>query len=342
MPDVNKPFITVIIPVHNSAEFLNHTLDALTESSYKQFEIIVVDDASNDESIDICKSKGIRAIQLPNKSGPAAARNVGARNAKGDILLFIDSDVLVNSTTLARIAEDFIGNPNISAVFGSYDESPLSKDVLSQFKNLLHHYIHMNSDEKAKTFWAGCGAIYREVYLQFGGFNELRYSNPSIEDIELGIRLWRSGHQILLDKNLQVKHLKKWSLLNLLRTDIFDRALPWSRLILESEISQGDLNLKSTYKISALLVGFLLIAFILILLHAISSYEFLSLRDLTAFLIIDLILLIILNRDIYKFFLDKRGIKFMIFSIPLHFLYYLYSGISFLISWIIYKIRLSK
>ncbi|MGH7902442.1 MAG: glycosyltransferase family 2 protein, partial [Thermodesulfobacteriota bacterium] len=77
MPDEESPFITVIIPVHNSAEFINDTLDALTESSYKQFEIIVVDDASKDESIDICKRKGIAAIQLPNKSGPAAARNVG-------------------------------------------------------------------------------------------------------------------------------------------------------------------------------------------------------------------------------------------------------------------------
>jgi len=342
MPDEESPFITVIIPVHNSAEFLNDTLDALTESSYKQFEIIVVDDASKDESIDICKRKGIAAIQLPNKSGPAAARNVGARNAKGDILLFIDSDVLVKHTTIARIAEDFIRNPNISAVFGSYDESPSSKDFLSQFKNLLHHYIHMNSDENAKTFWAGCGAIYRKVFLQIGGFDDLRYSKPSIEDIDLGIRLWRSGHQILLDKNLQVKHLKKWSLLNLLRTDIFDRALPWSRLILESEISQGDLNLKSTYKISALLVGFLLIAIILIFLLAISSYEFVSLRTLTAFLITDLIILIILNRDIYKFFLYRGGVKFMIYCIPLHFLYYLYSGIAFFISWTLYRIRLSK
>ena len=96
---------------------------------------------------------------------------------------------MVQRDSIAQVAADFMKNPHISAVFSSYDDSPDATDFLSQFCNLFHHFIHQNSNGEAKTFWAGCGAIYREVFYLFRGFDEHRFPKPSIEDIELGLRI---------------------------------------------------------------------------------------------------------------------------------------------------------
>lgn len=218
-----QPFISVIIPVYNVSKYLNQCLDALIASSYKSCEIIVVDDASTDDGAEISRKKGVTVHQLPHQSGPAAARNYGAKKALGNILLFIDSDVLVQRETIARVVANFQENPDIVAVFGSYDDSPYASDFLSQFRNLFHHFIHQNSHREAKTFWTGCGAIYKEIFFQLKGFDEDWFS---IEDIELGHRIWKNGYRTMLDKELQVKHLKEWRWRNWLKTDIYYRAVP--------------------------------------------------------------------------------------------------------------------
>jgi glycosyltransferase involved in cell wall biosynthesis len=331
------PFISVIVPVHNGSEFLNRCLDALLASSYQSYEIIVVDDASTDDSAEISRKKGAVVFQLPHKSGPAAARNYGADKARGDILLFIDSDVLVEQDTIARVASDFMSNPDTSALFGSYDDSPSAPDFLSQFRNLLHHFIHQNSNRDAKTFWAGCGAIQRVVFRQLSGFDERRYSKPSIEDIELGFRMRKMGYRILLDKEIQVKHLKKWEWLSWLRTDIFQRAVPWSQLILESGLLPGDLNLRISHRISALFVGLLALLLPFFFLDAIGLFGIVESRVLFILFLTLLVTLLILNINLYAFFLRKRGLKFMVFTIPMHFLYYFYSSLSFGVCWILHK-----
>jgi len=330
-----QPFISVIIPVYNGSKYLNQCLDALMTSSYRQFEIIVVDDASTDDSVDICRKKGIAVLQMPHQSGPAAVRNYGAQKARGEILLFVDSDVLVQQETIARVAADFMNNPNIAAVFGSYDDSPDASDFFSQFRNLLHHFIHQNSHRESKTFWTGCGAIYKEIFFQLKGFDEGWFS---IEDIELGHRIWNNGYRIMLDKELQVKHLKGWRLRNWLKTDIYYRAVPWSRLILSSGYMPRDLNLQTPHIISAVLVGLLTLTTFLIFLNAINPFG-MHLNIILLILSLLLILtLIILNRGLYTFFLQKRGIKFTILAIPIHFLYYFYSGVAFTLSWTLHKL----
>jgi GT2 family glycosyltransferase len=86
-----------------------------------------------------------------------------------------------------------------------------------------------------------------------GGFNE-NFPRPSIEDIELGVRLRRSGHRIWLCTDIQATHLKRWDFLTLLRSDILDRAVPWTQLILSTSQSPSDLNLDVKNRASALVV----------------------------------------------------------------------------------------
>jgi glycosyltransferase involved in cell wall biosynthesis len=251
--------ISVIIPVKNSAGDLQRCLQALRLSRYSDYECLVVDDGSSDASAKVAERFGCRVIRSEKSRGPAAARNRGAREARGEILFFVDADVCVAPDSLERVAENFADDPALDALMGSYDDSPGSPDFLSQYKNLMHHFVHQAGRETASTFWSGCGAIRRQVFLEYSGFNE-NYRRPAIEDIELGYRLSAAGRKILLDKNLRVKHLKAWTFWRLLKTDIFDRGIPWTELILRDAQMPNDLNLQISQRISVALVYLMLLA----------------------------------------------------------------------------------
>jgi len=250
--------ISVVIPACNAEEHLRHCLKALRESNDISAEIIVVDDGSKDGTSAVAELFGARLLHTERRMGPAFARNLGARQAVGDIVLFLDADVCVRHETLTRIRDDFERDPQLDALIGSYDTEPSSPDFVSQYRNLMHSYVHQTGSERASTFWSGCGAIRREVFLKHSGFSE-SYGRPAIEDIELGYRLIRANHKILLDHDLLVKHLKRWTFWSLLKTDILDRGIPWTELILRDGTMPNDLNLQLSQRVSVALV-FTLIA----------------------------------------------------------------------------------
>lgn len=320
----DKIFISVIVPVYNGENFLHRCLDALTSSSYSFYEIIVVDDGSTDGSAELSRRKGATVLHTPRaQSGPATARNCGSRRARGSILFFVDADVVVRRETMGRVAAAFQNDPGLAAVFGSYDDDPAEKNFLSQYKNLQHHFVHQQSSTDAVTFWAGCGAVRRDVFDAVGGYDENQYSVPSIEDIELGYRMRSAGHRILLDKGMQVKHLKRWKLGSLLRADILCRAVPWSKLILERRGMVNDLNLKISERVSAGLTGLTLAALLS------SLYEPRLLILAGAFLVA----IFALNLKLYGFFLRTRGLMFVAPAFLMQLLYYFYSGVTFLLCW---------
>ena len=255
--------VSVIIPVFNAADHLRSCLARLAEWPAGPLELIVVDDGSTDESAEVARSFGAAVISTGGRKGPARARNLGARAARGDILFFIDSDVCVHQDTLERVRRDFKEDPELDALIGSYDSSPASPDFISQYKNLMHSFVHQRGRREACTFWSGCGAIRRQVFLEHAGFDE-SYDHPAIEDIELGYRLRQYGSKMVLDKDLQVTHLKHWTFWNLLKTDVLDRGIPWTELILRDRDMPNDLNLELSQRVSValafLLVGLAMVA----------------------------------------------------------------------------------
>ena len=181
----------------------------------------------------------------------------------------------------------------------------------------------------AETFWAGCGAIRRDVFLAVDGFDAERYPRPAIEDIELGYRMRSKGHRILLDKQLQAKHLKRWTLKSMLHADIFCRAVPWSMLIFESKGMVNDLNLQTTDRISAGLLGLslLLLPFTVLV------------PQLLLLIFVLLATIPILNHKLYRFFYHHKGLAFAILAFPLHLLYYFYSAATFVLCWLTFNLR---
>lgn len=243
--------ISIVIPVYNYARQLDLCLKAVAACRHEALEVIVVDDGSTDDSRDVAARAGGMVLSTGGRKGASSARNTGARAASGDVILFLDSDVCVRPGVLAAVRETLVAHPEVDALMGSYDDHPYSAEFLSQYRNLMHRFIHKHGNQRASTFWGACGAIRRNVFLSSGGFAE---DWSGIEDIEFGYRLVRAGHRILLIPGMQVQHLKRWTLWGMLKTDIFMRAIPWTELILRDKFMPNDLNLQTSQRWSVVLV----------------------------------------------------------------------------------------
>lgn len=317
-----KKKLSVIIPVHNDAENLAICLDAFHGSFREPDEIIVLDDGSTDASGAVAaRHPGVQVVTFKgDPRGPAYVRNRGSEKASGDLLLFMDSDVRIHADTLSRMEAVFDANPEISAAFGSYDDTPWHPGLVSRFKNLLHHFVHQHGKEDTSTFWAGCGAIRKHVFDAVGGF-DATFPDPSIEDIELGGRLIEKGYKIRLCRDVLVTHLKKWTLLKWMNSDILGRAVPWTRLILMRKKMPNDLNLKMSSRISAVLIW----VFILSLFSMIWEPR-------TGLVVLACSCgLIALNMDLWKFFYRKGGVLFMMSGFFLYGFYLFYSSLIFML-----------
>ena len=313
--------LSVIIPVYNGRRFLGQILQALVSSSRAPDEILVVDDGSTDGSGTLARAWGARVFtQADGPQGPARARNLGAAQAMGDVLVFLDADVVVHPDALARIAAHFQEQPDLAALFGSYDADPPAPGHVSRFKNLLHHFTHQHSQREASTFWVGCGAIRREVFGALGGFFE-GYGRPAVADIELGLRLRQAGRRILLDPAIQVTHLKAWTFRSLVKADIFDRAVPWTRLILKQRRLPATLNIDFASRLGALL------AWTELALLAVGFWR----PEAWVGFILALMLQGLLNYRLYQLFFRKGGVRFLGAAVGLHHLYLLYSSLTFVV-----------
>jgi GT2 family glycosyltransferase len=223
--------LTVVIPATNAPPTLGRCLAALGCSGEPHVVEVVLD---------------------PRAAGPAAARNAGVARTRGDIVVFVDADVEVHPDALTRLREALDRDAGVDAVFGSYDDRPAAGALVSRFRNLLHHHVHTTSPGPATTFWAGLGAVRREAFEAVGGFDARRYPRPSIEDIELGMRLHAAGRRITLDPRARGTHLKRWTLGSMLRTDLGARGAPWVALRLErGGDGAGALNLSWRHRLAA-------------------------------------------------------------------------------------------
>jgi len=230
MTGPRAPTLSVIVPATDTPPTLRECLRAIDAADEPADEVIAVEHAS--------------------RRGPAAARNEGAAQAGGEVLVFVDADVLPHRDAFRRIRAAFGADPALVAVFGSYDAEPRARGVVSRFRNLLHHHVHQEGGGAATTFWAGLGAVRRDAFECAGGFDAERFLHPSVEDIELGMRLAAAGARLRLDPELQGTHLKAWTLVEMLRVDTVRRAYPWTRLLLERGGSTA-LNLGWRHRASA-------------------------------------------------------------------------------------------
>ncbi|GMQ88809.1 MAG: hypothetical protein BMS9Abin09_0247 [Gammaproteobacteria bacterium] len=320
-----QPKISVIMPVYNGRDFIVKSLPPLQRMLERGevSEIVVVDDSSTDDTANIAAGLGARVIPSGGRLGPGAARNQAAQQAAGDILWFVDADVVVHDDAAACLVDGF-SEAGVVAVFGSYDDCPAAQNFLSQYKNLVHHFYHHRGRKEATTFWSGCGAVRKDAFLKAGGFDIERFKRPSIEDIELGYRLREAGGRILLIPEFQSTHLKEWRFINLIHTEVFCRAIPWSRLMFEQPETGSDLNVSPVERIRAGFAGILFLGLVVALAGLIPWWTVAIVVAGAA----------ALNTGLLSLFYQRKGLVFAIMGFLFHQLYYLYSSAAFVYCWL--------
>jgi hypothetical protein len=252
------------------------------------------------------------------RSGPAAARNLAAEVARGRILFFVDADVTLAPDALDRVVARFTADPDLGGLFGCYDDEPAASGVVSRFRNLLHHHTHVSHPGRCGSFWAGCGAIRTPMFLDVGGF-AASYGCPSVEDIELGMRVTAAGGRIQLDPALTCKHLKRWTLASMIVTDVRHRAVPWTRLLMAAGDMPATLNIDCRSRVSGVC------ATAAVALVAASPWLPVSLVAAAACLAI----VLLLNADFYRLCLRKGGLAFATGAAALHVFYFIYASLTF-------------
>jgi hypothetical protein len=281
-------------------------------------EVLIAADGAVDDCRPLAAAWRAQVVFVPSPSGPAVARNRAAALACGDVLAFVDADVVVAPDSLPGMCRLLETDTGLAGVFGAYDLLPRERNFMSQYKNLSHAYVHEGGGTQAATFWAGLGAVRADAFRSVGGCDE-RFPRPSIEDIELGHRLVAAGYSLRLDVRFRGQHLKRWTLGSSIVTDIWARGIPWTQLILRSRVLPNDLNTSVGLRLSVVLAV------------AMATSLTLAFWRPSAAVVAALLLaaLVGINFRYYRWFTQQRGILFALRVVPAHLLHHLCNGVSF-------------
>ncbi len=254
-------------------------------------------------AIEAAGADEILVADEPARATPSLARNRAVDRATGDVLVFVDADVVVHADALDRIRAR-LRDPALDAVFGSYDDAPEAPGAVSGFRNLLHHHVHHEGAGRAESFWTGLGAVRRAVFDAAGRLDpERRW----LEDVELGARLVQSGARIELDPSIQGTHLKRYTLASMLHVDTVERAIPWVDLMLAGRAPRGALNAGTRHRVAALLalgaVGAVALRRPVVAAGALGAFA-------------------ALNADLYATIARRRGRAEALAAVPLHVLHH--------------------
>jgi GT2 family glycosyltransferase len=279
----SAPTLGVVVPATDRPQTLQRCLAALEAGTRKPDAVVVQEE--------------------PAGGGPARARNLGAAECEADVLVFVDSDVEAHPQALALIERRFAADPELAAIFGAYDDDPAHPALTSRYRNLLHHHVHAGAAGEAETFWAGLGAVRRERFEAVAGFDAELFPKPSVEDIELGMRLRRDGARIVLDPAIRGRHLKRWTPASMVRTDFARRGVPWARLLMRQGNDSTALNLGWRRRASAA-------ASLALLGSLLARRPRLAAAALAANLVLD--------RDLYALLARRGGVRLLAAGIGLH------------------------
>jgi GT2 family glycosyltransferase len=300
--------LSVIIPNHNGGRAIGRCLEAVFASSYDNFEAVVVDDCSSDDSTEIIRRFPCRLITLGGRSGAAKARNTGARNSSGEILFFIDSDCIVQKDTLLHVEQAF-GNRGDLVVGGTYTRIPDDDRFFSIFQSV---FIHYSETKKGSPDYIASHAmaIRRALFEESGGFPE--EFMPIIEDVEFSHRLRRSGSTLTMNPAILVRHFFDFTLVKSLR-NAFRKSMYWTAYSLKNRDLLNDSGTASK-ELKINVVSYFLIALILLLSISLHSTALL----LCAPPVIGLNVYV--NRNFFSALKDTKGPSFAFLSA----LYYLF------------------
>lgn len=224
--------ISIVIPTYNASKFIPDLLVSIFRDAVDDMEVIIVDDSSTDNTVELAKQYPVRLIEMERNGGPAKARNRGVREAKGEIIFFLDSDVVVLDGTLQAVKDYFEKNPSVKCVIGICDTMSLNKGFVPHYMAMFE-YIHLigTPGNKVSVFAPRCGAMKRAFFLEIGGYNE-SYKGADVEDFELARRVNRTD-PIILNEKMLVRH--QFATFKQAVRNYFKRTVMWVHLFIKEK-----------------------------------------------------------------------------------------------------------
>lgn len=219
--------ISIVIPTFNSEKYMPALLDSVFKTGIDDMEVIIVDDRSTDNTVEVVKKYPVILIELEKNSGPATARNVGVMAAKGDIIFFLDSDVIVLDGTIKEVKDHFDKNPSANCVIGICSTKPLNNGFVPHYMAMFE-YIHLigTKDDLVSVFAPRCGAVRKDFFEKTGGYSEM-YKGADVEDFEFARRVYKTD-RITLNRKMMVIH--KFATFRQAVRNYFRRTVMWVHL----------------------------------------------------------------------------------------------------------------
>lgn len=297
--------ISVIVPNRNGSGTIGKCLEAIYASAYEPYEVIVVDDCSQDGSVEIIESYPCRLIKLSEPHGASRARNVGASHSRGSILFFTDADCLLQEDTLTEVMEAMKERPQGRIIGGTYSRLSHDRSFFSDFQSLFIHDAETKNPDNPDYVATHAMAIAAQTFKESGGFREDFL--PILEDVDFSHRMRRTGARLSMNPAILVEHIFNFSLLSSLRNGV-RKSFYWTIYSLGNKDLLADSGTASLGLKASLLS--LVVMFILLFVRLWSG-ESLYLYGA----LIPLWGNFILNRQLFQAFHEAKGIAFMIAAI---------------------------
>lgn len=245
MSQTDTPFgpeqLTVIIPFHDASESLEGSLKSLfSVDSFNCPVVLVADGTSQRPAQGWIEDKRVTVVEMKERNGPAAARNLGVTYSKTDFLLFLDSDVMLPKETILRLKRFY--DDGFCAGIALYAANPPLKTLSGRYKNSYMRFSYRQVAATGGTvpaFLTSAATCFRKTFIDIGGFDE-NYKKPSVEDADFGYKLRQSGVKINVIPELEISHLHHYSVYELLRTAFFRGAAVTRLSLRRPKILRGE------------------------------------------------------------------------------------------------------
>ncbi len=295
-------FISVIIPNYNGAATIARCLEAALASRYPRFEVIVVDDCSSDNSIEIISQFPCELVRLEAHAGTSRARNAGASHSKGDILFFTDADCMLKEDTLAHAGKALAAAGSDVVIGGTYTLIPFDNTFFSLFQSVFIHYSETKRQTNPDYVAAHAMVVSTEVFRDRSGF--LEDFLPILEDVEFSHRLRRTGCKLAINPAIEVRHIFNFSLSRSF-VNAFNKSMYWTIFSIDNKDLFADSGTASVELKTNVLAYFLMVLLLPV---------FLITQGTTALVIIGFVLginLLISRRLLLMFYRAGGAVFFM-------------------------------
>ncbi|MDH4028559.1 MAG: glycosyltransferase [Nitrospirota bacterium] len=299
-----KKYISIVIPNYNKAATVGKCLEAAFASEYKDFEVIVVDDHSDDNSLEIINRYPCRVIALEGRCGTSKARNTGALGSRGDIIFFTDSDCLLQKDTLSIINSAASSSGPDVVIGGTYTRKPYDSGFFNMFQSVFVNYSETKKINAPDYIAAHAMVIDARKFLESGGFPEIFL--PIIEDVEFTHRLKRSGCRLVMEPRIQVRHIFGFTLRRSL-VNAFRKTAYWAMYSLKNRdvfTDSGSASVELKTNVAAFVMSAVLAAL----------WAFTGRPELFYPLSAVMLLNVFINRRFLKAFYETGGIVFALLA----------------------------